>query len=135
VIVDEAKSIDEEIFRGIDRCDYSVLAYISSPDEKTGRFYEAFQSDQFVKFHAGLKDCKHIGKERIAAIKEWYGANSPYTGQCWMASSWIMGQEFPTSLSTENWRRGETKRLAFYADASWLLPVILPGVVTTMFFW
>jgi len=79
-LVDEAKSIEEEIFQGIDRCDYSVLAYISSPDEKTGRFYEAFQSDQFVKFHAGLKDCKHIGKERIAAIKEWYGAKSPYTG-------------------------------------------------------
>jgi len=76
---DEAKSIDEEIFRGIDRCDYSVLAYISSPDEKTGRFYEAFQSDQFKHFHAGLLDCKHIGKERIAQIKAWYGPNDPYT--------------------------------------------------------
>lgn len=79
IIVDEAKSIDEEIFRGVDRCDYSVLAYISSPDEMAGRFYEAFQSDQFVKFHAGLKDCTHIGKERIEAIKKWYGADDPYT--------------------------------------------------------
>ena len=79
ILVDEAKSIEEEIFRGIDRCDYSVLAYISSPDEKTGRFYEAFQSDQFAKFHAGLKDCKHIGKERIEAVKTWYGPNDPYT--------------------------------------------------------
>ncbi len=79
ILVDEAKSIDEEIFRGIDRCDYNVLAYISSPDEMTGRFYEAFQSDLFVKFHAGLLDCKHIGKERIAQIKAWYGPNDPYT--------------------------------------------------------
>jgi len=79
IIIDEAKSIDEEIFRGVDRCDYSVLAYVSSPDEKTGRFYEAFQSDLFAKFHAGLNDCKHIGKERIAQIKAWYGPNDPYT--------------------------------------------------------
>jgi len=79
VLVDEAKSIEEEIFRGIDRCDYSVLAYISSPDEKTGRFYDAFQSDQFAKFHAGLLDCKHIGKERIAQIKAWYGPDAPFT--------------------------------------------------------
>src|SRR6266478_849507 len=79
VLVDEAKSIDEEIFRGIDRCDYNVLTYISSPDEKTGRFYDAFQSDQFAKFHAGLKDCKHIGKERIEYIRAWYGADDPYT--------------------------------------------------------
>src|SRR3984893_10467408 len=79
IIVDEAKSIEEEIFRGIDRCDYSELAYISSPDEKTGRFYEAFQSDQFKHFHAGLLDCKHIGKERIEATKAWYGPNDPYT--------------------------------------------------------
>jgi len=79
ILVDEAKSIDEEIFRGVDRCDYSVLAYISSPDEKVGRFYESFQSDQFVKFHAGLNDCKHIGRERIAQIKAWYGASDPYT--------------------------------------------------------
>jgi hypothetical protein len=79
VIVDEAKSIEEEIFRGIDRCDYNLIAYISSPDEKTGRFYEAFQSDQFAKFHAGLLDCKHISKERIEATKAWYGPNDPYT--------------------------------------------------------
>src|SRR5260221_1688195 len=79
IIIDEAKSIDEEIFRGVDRCDYSVLAYVSSPDEKTGRFYEAFQSDLFAKFHAGLNDCKHIGKERIAQIKAWDGPNDPYT--------------------------------------------------------
>src|SRR5260221_2700141 len=79
ILVDEAKSIDEEIFRGVDRCYYSVLAYISSPDEKVGRFYESFQYDQFVKFHAGLNDCKHIGRERIAQIKAWYGASDPYT--------------------------------------------------------
>jgi phage terminase large subunit len=79
MIVDEAKSIEEEIFRGIDRCDFSVLAYISSPDEKTGRFYDAFQSDQFKHFHAGLLDCKHIGKERIAQVQAWYGPNDPYT--------------------------------------------------------
>jgi len=78
-LVDEAKSIEEEIFRGIDRCDFSVLSYISSPDEKTGRFYEAFQSDQFVKFHAGLLDCKHIGKERTEQIRAWYGPEDPYT--------------------------------------------------------
>src|SRR5260370_5585847 len=35
ILVDEAKSIDEEIFRGIDRCDYSVPPHLSSPHQTT----------------------------------------------------------------------------------------------------
>jgi phage terminase large subunit len=79
VIVDEAKSIDEVIFESVDRCSYNVLLYISSPLTKEGRFYDAFQSDQFMHFHAGLADCPHISKERIKDTIAWYGENDPFT--------------------------------------------------------
>jgi hypothetical protein len=42
IIVDEAKSVEPEIFAALDRCTYNVLLYISSPGIKAGRFYEAF---------------------------------------------------------------------------------------------
>jgi phage terminase large subunit len=121
MIVDEAKSIEEEIFRGIDRCDFSVLAYISSPDEMTGRFYESFQSDQFVKFHAGLKDCTHISKERIEAIKKWYGADDPYTHSVLEGEFMNYGAGVPHIIEhgeLEAWRNktiGFLPGLRFYA--------------------
>ena len=41
IIVDEAKSVTEEIFQAIDRCIYNVLLLISSTELMQGRFYEA----------------------------------------------------------------------------------------------
>jgi phage terminase large subunit len=79
VIVDEAKSIDEIIFESVDRCSYNVLLYISSPGGKEGRFYESFQSDSFLHYHAGLADCPHISKERIEDTIKWYGENAEMT--------------------------------------------------------
>jgi phage terminase large subunit len=80
-IVDEAKSIDPEIMKAIDRCSYTVLVYISSPGIKQGPFYEAFASNQasFIPFAVGLVDCPHITPERIANIINTYGENDPHT--------------------------------------------------------
>jgi phage terminase large subunit len=80
IIVDEAKSIEEEIFQAIDRCSYNALVYISSPSTKEGRFYQAFSdhADSFIQFHAGLVDCPHISKERIADTEKRYGPDHPF---------------------------------------------------------
>ena len=81
VIVDEAKSVDSEIFQAFDRCSYNVLLLISSPGLKAGRFYEAFTSHraQFITFEVGLTDCPHVSSERIADVIATYGEDKPFT--------------------------------------------------------
>jgi phage terminase large subunit len=81
VIVDEAKSIDPEIMKAVDRCSYNVLVYISSPGPMRGPFYEAFTANQesFITFAVGLVDCPHKPRELIDDIIATYGENDPYT--------------------------------------------------------
>ena len=82
IIVDEAKSVEPEIFAAFDRCTYNVLLYISSPGIKLGRFYDAFTQhrDQFIlTAQVGLTDCPHISKERIDDVIATYGADKPFT--------------------------------------------------------
>lgn len=70
IIVDEAKSVDPEVIKAIDRCSYNVLLYISSPGLKQGPFYDAFTANResFITFAVGLTDCPHIAKEKIEDI-------------------------------------------------------------------
>jgi hypothetical protein len=82
IIVDEAKSVEPEIFAALDRCTYNVLLYISSPGIKAGRFYEAFTThrEQFILLQQiGLTDCPHISKERIQDVIDTYGEDKPFT--------------------------------------------------------
>ncbi len=81
IMVDECKSIPPDILQAIDRCSYNVLVYVSSPDKMEGTFYDAFtvNSDRFLTFSAGLTDCPHISKEKIADIEATYGKDHPFT--------------------------------------------------------
>jgi phage terminase large subunit len=82
IIVDEAKSVEPEIFAAFDRCTYNVLLYISSPGLKQGRFYDAFTQhrEQFLLVsQIGLTDCPHISEERIRDVIDTYGADKPFT--------------------------------------------------------
>src|SRR6266478_596072 len=78
VIVDEAKSIEADIIKAIDRCSYNVLLYISSPGWMEGPFYEAFSKPGFIPFHAGLADCPHISTEKIGDIETTYEGDQSY---------------------------------------------------------
>jgi phage terminase large subunit len=81
IIIDEAKSVENEIFQAFDRCTYNVELLISSPGLKTGRFYDAFTAhrEQFLLIcQIGLTDCPHISKERIRDVIETYGENAPF---------------------------------------------------------
>ena len=82
IIIDEAKSIDPQIFAAFDRCTYNVILYISSPGLKQGRFYQAFTDhrDQFLlTTQVGLADCPHISQERIKDVIDTYGEFAQYT--------------------------------------------------------
>ena len=82
IIVDEAKSVEPEIFQAFDRCSYNCILYISSPGIKLGRFFEAFSlhRDQFLlTAQVGLTDCPHISKERIQDVIDTYGETAQFT--------------------------------------------------------
>jgi phage terminase large subunit len=81
IIIDEAKSVENEIFQAFDRCTYNVELLISSPGLKTGRFYDAFTThrEQFLLVQqVGLTDCPHISEERIRDVIETYGEKAPF---------------------------------------------------------
>jgi len=76
IIVDEAKTVPDDIFVAIDRCNPTYLLLISSPGGNFGRFHDAFKSARFAHFNITSKDCPHITPEYIAAMKEQYGEDS-----------------------------------------------------------
>lgn len=81
-IVDEAKSVAEPIFQGIDRCGYQALIYCSSGGPMMGTFYDSHygkSSASFTKVRAGLIDCPHIAKEKVERIVAKYGEDHPFT--------------------------------------------------------
>jgi hypothetical protein len=81
LIVNEAATVDDEIFTALDRCTPNALMLISKPGLKFGRLWDvttAFKKDWIV-VRAGLKDCPHIPKERIDYIVNTYGEDHPVT--------------------------------------------------------
>lgn len=80
-IVNEAKSVDEGIFTGLDRWTVNARMYISSPGLMLGRFYDCFDKlrADWIGIRAGLADCPHIPEERIKYIIATYGENHPIT--------------------------------------------------------
>lgn len=81
IIIDEAKSVDQQIFQAFDRCTFNVQLLVSSPGLKQGRFYDAFTThrEQFLLTEqVGLQDCPHISKERIRDVIDTYGETAPF---------------------------------------------------------
>lgn len=81
IIVNEAKSVDEDIFQALDRCTPNAVMYLSSPGLMQGRFYDTFTKlkTDWITIQAGLKDCPHIPQERIDYVRRTYGENHPIT--------------------------------------------------------
>lgn len=80
IIVDEAKSVEENIFTAFDRCTYNALLLVSSPGRKSGRFFESvtkYAALYYVR-RVGLKDCPHIPQDKIDAIVTMYGREHPF---------------------------------------------------------
>jgi hypothetical protein len=82
-IVDEAKSVGEPIFTGIDRCGYQAIIYASSGGlAGFGSFWESHHgktSKSFIKVRAGLIDCPCIEPGKVERILLKYGEDHPHT--------------------------------------------------------
>lgn len=77
IIVDEAKSVQEQIFDALSaRCTFNGLLYISSTGLMQGSFYEAMCGKfGFKRYAIGLDQCPHISRQRIQELKEEYADN------------------------------------------------------------
>ena len=80
IFFDEAKSGLPEVFKGIDKCQYTGLLLVSSPGEELGEFYNAFNDNAHLyrRIMVGLADCPHITAERIAYLKDKYKHDPEY---------------------------------------------------------
>jgi hypothetical protein len=80
-IINEAKSIDADIYEGADRSSPDAQLLVSSPGLKEGRFYDCFNKLNvlYTNIRVGLKDCPHIRKEKIDAVVAMYGEHHPIT--------------------------------------------------------
>ena len=81
VIVNEAKSVEMDIFQGLDRCTIDMLVLISSPGLRNGRFFDACTNPTlgYTVIRAGLADCPHIPQAHIDDVIAKWGPNHPFT--------------------------------------------------------
>lgn len=80
LIVNEAKSVDDAIFVGLDRCTPTAVIYVSSPGGREGKFFKTHDSlPGWIRIKAGLEDCPWIPQSKIDEIIATYGADDPYT--------------------------------------------------------
>lgn len=79
IIVDEAKTVKDDIFQAIERCKPTRLLIASSPGYAEGEFYRSHTTKaKFYKtFVQRATDCPHWKPEDIAKLREKWGADHP----------------------------------------------------------
>ena len=78
-IIDEAKTVSDDIFNAITRCQPNRLMLLSSPGGPQGTFYDAFHSRRkFFRTHSvTAADCPHIDPKWVAEQIEKFGEHHP----------------------------------------------------------
>lgn len=79
ILVDECKTVPDEIFEAFDRCTRRFQLYISSSGPPSGRFYDCmtkFASDYYT-IRADWTKCPHIDPAKVERDRRFYGEDSP----------------------------------------------------------
>jgi hypothetical protein len=99
-IVDEAKTVADPIFTAVDRCQPTLLIYVSSAGGKIGAFYRSHTSarSNFFTHKITCDDCPHIDEAMKNDIIGKYGIDHPFTRS--MLFSEFMGDEADSVIST-----------------------------------
>lgn len=79
IIVDEAKTVKDDIFEAIERCKPTRLLLASSPGYAEGEFYrsQTTRAKFYQTFVQRAKDCPHWKESDIAKLREKWGAEHP----------------------------------------------------------
>ena len=80
MIVDEAKSVRQDIFSAVDRCSFNALLLISSTGRNQGEFYKAMRGmiPGFKTRKVSLKECPHVDPQKIIDLEAKYGPKHPF---------------------------------------------------------
>ena len=77
IVVNEAKSVPEEIFEALTRCSgFNYWLEISSPGQPSGHFYESARNPEFQFRRVTSYDCTHISPEEIERDEKRLGCSS-----------------------------------------------------------
>lgn len=99
-IVDEAKTVSDQIFTAVDRCQPTLLIYVSSAGGRSGAFYRSQTSarSHFYTHKVTCDDCPHIDQAMKNDIIEKYGIDHPFTQS--MLYSEFMGDDENAVISS-----------------------------------
>lgn len=99
-IVDEAKTVTDPIFTAVDRCQPTLLVYVSSAGGKMGAFYRSQTSarSHFFTHKITCEDCPHIDESMKRGIIGKYGIDHPFTRS--MLFSEFMGDDDDCVISS-----------------------------------
>ncbi len=109
VIVDEGKSIDPAIYKGLERCTgYSRKLYASSPGDMIGEFYDVC-SRRELNWNVRRviwSDCpRHISKTEVEQAIIKYGLYDPWVRSAYFAEFTSVGSKNIVTLETLNFIR------------------------------
>lgn len=86
LFVDEGKSVEENIYEAIARCNGMTRRMdVSSPGGLTGHFYSINFSERWHKFVITYRDCPHIKQDEIDEARERFGENSAWFRKAYLA--------------------------------------------------
>lgn len=86
VFPDEAKSIPDNLFEPISRCNgMSHFCPVSSPGKPNGLFYRFVTSSKYDTMKVTAYDCPHIKEDEIEEAKEIYGEFSAFFRSAYLA--------------------------------------------------
>ena len=90
VIINEGKTVRDEIYMALNRCTYSHWVVVSSPGKDSGNLYQSFKKatqwpeplvpGQLQKYARRVTayECPHIGRDRIDTEAEEMGRHNPW---------------------------------------------------------
>jgi phage terminase large subunit len=79
IIVDEAKTVKDDIFEAIERCNPTRVLLTSSPGYAEGEFYRSHttRAKFYQTFTQRAEECPHITAERILKVRAKWGPQHP----------------------------------------------------------
>ncbi len=90
ILVDEAKSVEKEIFDAIERCRPTRLLVQSSPGGAGGGFYNTCQDPRFRHFKATAFDCPHLGAARAKEVEQREGSTETMLYKSMIMGEWMV---------------------------------------------
>lgn len=114
MFVDEGKSVTEEIYQAILRCNGMTRRMdVSSPGGMRGHFHDINFSERWLKFVVTYRDCPHIKEDEVEDAKERFGESSPWFRSAYLAEFTSIEEDVVITLEAIKKCLREAQRFTF----------------------